>query len=427
MLACNTRNMATHRPQGSVSGPRRLSSGDEVFDIAVKVKVMVEGRPVWRTIRKRGVGRTRTEARAALNELLVKVQRGEAAPRRSEEPSAADRIAAYIAAKRDRGTVRPRSAQDQMLMLETHLRPALGNTKLSRLTPLRAQEIMDALHRPHPAFRSRRGILEPMQHPGLSPYGIHHAATLLSGACRYYKRMGVIPANPCVELQVPPIPKPRKGGIAPDEIAVVLGQLPRHWRAPVLLAAWTGLRRSELLGLRWRDLYLDGPTPHLRVERSLARLDGAFIYGPPKSSRSDRPVYLGPEAVALLRRQRDEQIERLNAEEPARVHRLAPDRDLPVFDNYAERDRTTRHLFEPMRPDSMSLAWRRARDRAGLARLKLKDLRDHAATVYLEVLDPANAAQQLGHSPDMTIGVYARPVDNRRVAAATLLENRVRA
>lgn len=84
---------------------------------------------------------------------------------------------------------------------------------------------------------------------------------------------------------------------------------------PLAILASTGLRRGELLALRWRDVELDRrvdgeSAPLLRVTASLQRIDGQDVFLPPKTDRARRTVGLPPAAVALLRRHRREQLER---------------------------------------------------------------------------------------------------------------------
>ena len=77
------------------------------------------------------------------------------------------------------------------------------------------------------------------------------------------------------------------------------------WR----LAATTGMRRGELLGLTWRHLDLDGT--RLQVEQQLLPTTGGVTFGPPKSERSRRTVALDADTVKVLRHHREtQQLER---------------------------------------------------------------------------------------------------------------------
>ena len=90
-------------------------------------------------------------------------------------------------------------------------------------------------------------------------------------------------------------------------------------------AIHTGLRKGELLGLKWTDLDLDGGT--LSVHRSLKVTDHALDFGPTKNKASRRSVPLNKSAVAALKAHRLRQNE-----ERLRLGELWQDQDL-VFSN----------------------------------------------------------------------------------------------
>jgi integrase len=80
----------------------------------------------------------------------------------------------------------------------------------------------------------------------------------------------------------------------------LLDEVPAKWRALFELLAATGLRVSEVVGLRGSDLVLDGDTPHLRVRRAIVK--DAIVA--PKSRHSARLIPLTPDLAAMLRAHR---------------------------------------------------------------------------------------------------------------------------
>jgi integrase len=80
----------------------------------------------------------------------------------------------------------------------------------------------------------------------------------------------------------------------------LLDEIPAKWRPLFELLAATGLRISEAIGLRWSDLVLDVPAPHLRVRRAIVK--GAIVA--PKSRHGARLIPLTPELAATLRAHR---------------------------------------------------------------------------------------------------------------------------
>src|SRR5699024_6586196 len=92
--------------------------------------------------------------------------------------------------------------------------------------------------------------------------------------------------------------------VTTDELAVIVKNVPLRYRPMILLAAWCGLRLGELCALRRRDL--DGIGDGLiRVERAVARVDGRFIEGTPKSDAGVRNVYAPPFLIPALREHLD--------------------------------------------------------------------------------------------------------------------------
>ncbi|MBZ9678229.1 tyrosine-type recombinase/integrase [Mesorhizobium sp. ES1-1] len=83
---------------------------------------------------------------------------------------------------------------------------------------------------------------------------------------------------------------------APEEIKAIVGALAGRWRPLLLTAIFTGLRASELRGLRWVDVDLDRRSVHVRQ-----RADRFNEIGPPKSEAGEREVPLPPIVVNTLR------------------------------------------------------------------------------------------------------------------------------
>jgi integrase len=104
-------------------------------------------------------------------------------------------------------------------------------------------------------------------------------------------------------------PKPKRKDVEvldEQEIAILLDHLRDHWLyMPVLVAISTGLRRVEIIALRWSDLDLAKGT--LQVSRSVEEIDGSFRFKSPKTDRSRRVIRLPVSLVEELGRRRKEQ------------------------------------------------------------------------------------------------------------------------
>jgi integrase len=129
-----------------------------------------------------------------------------------------------------------------------------------------------------------------------------------------------------------------------------------------VLALYLGLRRAELLGLRWSNVVLDpgeGRYPTLEVAETLQRVNGGLRFVPPKTRRSRRVVPLPPVCVDALRAHFDQQAaQRVGAGTEWREYGL-------VFPS---------RVGTPMEPDNLRRSWDRIKKAAGVA-LRLHDLR----------------------------------------------------
>ena len=135
------------------------------------------------------------------------------------------------------------------------------------------------------------------------------------------------------------------------------------------VAAATGMRRGELLGLRWRDVDLDGV--RLSVRQQYTRQGKSLGFGPPKSAKSIRTIDLDGETVDLLREQRERQL----FERRAWGKAYRADLDL-VF---------CRPGGSPEDPNVIGRRFgRRIRDLARLPAIGLHGLRHTHATLLLE-------------------------------------------
>jgi integrase len=76
----------------------------------------------------------------------------------------------------------------------------------------------------------------------------------------------------------------------------ILAAAPRDWRAFLVVAAFTGLRASELRGLRWKDIDLSAGAVHVRQ-----RADAWGTIGRPKTETSERSIPVGPFVINTLK------------------------------------------------------------------------------------------------------------------------------
>ena len=180
-------------------------------------------------------------------------------------------------------------------------------------------------------------------------------------------------------------------------------------------AMLTGLRRGELLGLRWPDVDLDAGTLRVRGTRQRAE-GGGVVVAEPKSAISRRSVALGPDAVDVLRSWKARQT----AERLAMGTRWQGGDDGFVF---------TGELGGPLGTTVLARAWDRLLVAAGLSHRPFHALRHAATTLAMAAgVQPKVAARRLGHSsPSITLDRYSHSLDDLELRAACDVEAVLRA
>ena len=180
-------------------------------------------------------------------------------------------------------------------------------------------------------------------------------------------------------------------------------ELAALWR----LALLTGMRRGEILGLKWEDA--DLVRGSLAVRRTLSRgVGGTFEFGQPKSAHGKRSIALPRSVVESLQRHRRKQIERRLAVGPAYTdHGL-------VFAN---------ELGSPLGPTNLAYHFKKLIARTGLPDIRFHDLRHTSATLMLANGEhPKIVQERLGHADvSMTLNRYSHvTMDMQRDAADRL-------
>ena len=166
---------------------------------------------------------------------------------------------------------------------------------------------------------------------------------------------------------------------------------------------WTGLRRSELLGLRWKDV--DTTMATLRVVQVLHQLnDGTFVYLEPKTAKGRRAVSLSPTSCILLRAHRERQ------EADGKALGVPVTGDTLVF---GHADGT------PRAPATVTHAFTKLARRLGLAGVRLHDLRHtHASLLLQQAVHPKIVSERLGHANiNITLDTYSHLLPGLQEAA----------
>ena len=289
--------------------------------------------------------------------------------------------------------VQPRTLASYEGKIRHHLNPALGNIKLSKLTPQQVERMM----------RDEMAA-------GASAGSVAHYRSVLRNALNAAQRWGLVSRN--VAALATPAPKvsPEIRVPSVDEALAILEAV----RADRLEALFTvalalGLRQSEALGLGWTGVDLDNAT--IRIDRSLQRINRAYAFTPVKSANSRRTIPLPPPVVASLRAHRARQLEERIKAGPAWTG--AQWQDLVFADEAGG----------PLSGFHVTKRFRRLLATAGLPDMRYHDLRHAAASLMsAQGIAARTVMETLGHSDiGVTMNVYTHVLpDAQRDAAARM-------
>jgi integrase len=274
-----------------------------------------------------------------------------------------------------------------------HVRQHLGGRPIQKLRPTDLATFYAALAR-----------------EGLAPRTIRLIHTVLHRALGQAKIWGVIRDNPADLAKPPKAPDQETSMLQPDQAAALLERL--HGNPLYLLvslALGTGMRRSEILGLRWQDVNLDAGQVTIEQALEETRARGIRVKGP-KTKHGRRTISLPAHLVAELRQHwREQQEQRLGM-----GLGKAPD-SASVF---ATADGG--HLS----PNALSKSWPRIMAAIGMPGVTLHSLRHtHASMLIASGMDILTISRRLGHSsPTITLGVYGHLIRGTDDRAAQIME-----
>ena len=288
--------------------------------------------------------------------------------------------------------VRPFSHQTYRGYIDNHIKPNIGDIPLGKLSSLHLQKLYKKL-----LAGGRVERIEAKGQPkGLSAKTVRTINQVISSAMDFARDQKLISSNPTDGCALPKLEHKEMKTLPVEQLTSFLREAKESGVFELYyIELATGLRRGELLGLKWEDIDLD--RGNLRVQRQIARINGAVIEAPLKTKNAYRTLPLSADAVGVLREQK-------------------------------KKSGNSPYVFPsptggPISPDSVLHMLHRVLKRAGLSKVRFHDLRHTFATLALQNgVDIKTVSGMLGHySAGFTLDTYTHVTTSAKKEAANTM------
>ena len=288
--------------------------------------------------------------------------------------------------------LRPSTYKTSQGFLKNHIKPQIGSIPLADLTSLDLQRFYK-----HLLDGGRVDRIEAKKKPkGLAPKTVRNIHQMIGSAYNLAMEQKLVSKNPTQGCALPKVEHKEMKTLTADQLSAFFQEARDSGVYELYyLDLATGLRRGELLGLKWTDV--DFQHGVLKIQRAISRQNGKVVEAPLKTKNAYRTLPMSADAIDVLMQQR-------------------------------RKTGNSEWVFPsptggPMSPDSVLHMLQRVLKRAGLPRIRFHDLRHTFATLALENgMDVKTLSAMLGHvSAVTTLDIYTHITgDMQRAAAASI-------
>ena len=291
--------------------------------------------------------------------------------------------------------LRPSTFKTSQGFLKNHIKPQIDSIPLAELTSLDLQRFYK-----HLLDGGRVDRVEAKKKPkGLAPKTVRNIHQMIGSAYNLAMEQKLVSKNPTQGCALPKVEHKEMKTLTADQLSAFFQEARDSGVYELYyLDLATGLRRGELLGLKWTDVDLDRGV--LKIQRAISRQNGKVVEAPLKTKNAYRTLPLSADAISVLKMQK---CKVGNSEW--------------VFPS---------PTGGPMSPDSVLHMLQRVLKRAGLPRIRFHDLRHTFATMALQNgVDVKTVSSMLGHySAGFTLDTYAHVTTDAQLKAAQTMGNR---
>jgi integrase len=314
-------------------------------------------------------------------------------------------------------SLRATTFESYEVQVRKHLKPSIGAVRLHQLTTAHLQKLYNE--------KLTAGRADGKQ-GGLSVKSIRYLHGVIYGALEQAKKEGMIIINPSDSVKLPKLEKPDVKFFDSEQVSAFLqaAQNTPYFTAYYLELA-TGLRRGELLGLRWCDVDLE--LKIVSVNQGLVRTKAGLVFQPPKTKHGKRTISIPSHVAGVLKfhkkRQENLQEEAGSAwvKEMTFLNKDKPEDNDLVFTNAIGKPvdprALTRHFerlidnYNKQVEKEGKLKNLKAADieKAKITKISFHGLRHTFATLSLQQgVDMRTTSENLGHfDPGFTLSVYS--------------------
>lgn len=296
--------------------------------------------------------------------------------------------------KSKKNSISIQTANTYEAYLKNRIVPYIGNVQLAQLSPILLQNFVNEL-----------------KEEGLASSSIKKIYSIVKGALDYAVNMELLPSNPITKIQ---LPKDSKKEIVVWDVPEIqsfqkAACLDRLYPA-FYLAITTGMRRGEILGVRWKDVDLEKGM--LNVRQTLSKDGRQFLPGA-KTSAGIRSIKLSNDTMVLLKKQKT-----VVAKEKLSYGPEYEDNDLIICTSKGT----------PINPENLKRTFQRLIKEANVPSIRLHDLRHtHATMLLASGVNAKVISERLGHTNiKTTLDIYSHVLPSMQEEAANQIDTLLR-
>ncbi|HLS10431.1 site-specific integrase [Lentibacillus sp.] len=332
---------------------------------------------------------SKKKAQKAMNEMIADLQRGTYIEPSSETLD--EYLDRWLQHKKTR--VSPSTYEFYASYINNHIKPALGNIKLFDLKPRDVQMFFDGL----------------LEKGDLSKRSIHHIHRILSNALDSGLKAGDIQHNAAKAVEPAKVAKKEMKYWDMDTLRQFIDYTRQEpFFIAWYLAAFTGMRQGEILGLKWDAIDWENKTIH--VKRSLKRVEGKRVIADLKNTSSYRSIAISDSDIFELKRH-------YNRQQSIKMEIGEDYQD----DNLIIATATGNYVYH----SNLLRSFKKCIADVGVERIRFHDLRHtHASMLFALQTHPKIVQERLGHSSiQVTLDTYSHMLPNMQSAVAESLES----